>query len=103
MTLLHPETLRLIAAAAALTYGLRLGGLLLADRLPQAPRFKAFMDALPGALLVALVAPGIRRAGLAGGIAAALTALCAYKTRNVFLAMLLGMGLVALQRYWGGA
>lgn len=101
MKLVREDTLVLIALAALLTYGLRAGGLLLADRLPKSVRFKAFMEALPGALLVALVAPGIRNAGVWGGVAACLTAFTAYKTRNVFLAMLLGMGLVAVQRRLG--
>lgn len=40
-----------ILLAALVTYGLRLGGLLLSERLPKAPAFKRFMDALPGAVL----------------------------------------------------
>lgn len=101
MNLVHGDTLILVSLVALLTYGLRAGGLLLADRLPKSPRFQAFMEALPGALLVALVAPGIRHTGIWGGIAACLTAFTAYKTRNVFLAMLPGMILVALQRSLG--
>ena len=101
MTLLHGDTLLLIGLSALLTYGLRAGGLLLAERLPRAPRFRAFMEALPGALLVALVAPGVRQAGVVGALATAATVFCVYKTRNVFLAMLIGMGLVALQRAVG--
>ncbi len=101
MNLLREDTLILIALAALSTYGLRAGGLLLADRLPRSMRLRAFMEALPGALLVALVAPGIRHAGVWGGIAAGVTALTAHITRNVFVAMLLGMGIVALQRRLG--
>lgn len=101
MTAVRSDTLLLIGLAALLTYGLRIGGLLLADRLPQSPRFKAFMEALPGAILAALVAPGVFSAGIGGVIATMVTAFCAYKTKNVFLAMLLGMGIVALQRQLG--
>lgn len=87
-----------IAGAALATYGLRLGGLLLAEYLPQNGGFKRFMDALPGTILLSLVAPGIFSAGMLGGVAALATALCAWKTRNVLLAMLVGMGLVAFGR-----
>ena len=88
-----------IAGAAAATYAIRLGGLLLSDRMPQSGRFKAFMEALPGTILLALVAPGIFAAGAAGAAAALCTAVCTFKTRNLFLSMLLGMAIVALHRY----
>jgi uncharacterized membrane protein len=88
-----------IAGAALSTYALRLGGLLLAGHLPQNGGFKRFMDALPGTILLSLVAPGIVAAGLPGGVAAAATALCAWKTRNVLLAMVVGMGIVAVGRF----
>ena len=89
-----------IAGAAAVTYALRLGGLLLADRLPRSGRFQRFMEALPGTILLSLVAPGAVAAGTAGLVATVCTAVCAWKTRNVFMAMLLGMGIVAIHRRW---
>lgn len=101
MSALFPDDLTIvlaIAGAALATYGLRLGGLLLAERLPKNVPFKRFMDALPGTILLSLVAPGIVAAGWLGGAAALSTALCAWKTRNTFLAMILGMGMVAAGR-----
>ncbi len=87
-----------IAGAALVTYGLRLGGLLLSEKLPVQGRFKRIMDALPGTILLSLVAPGIVSAGLWGCLAAMSTAWCAYKTRNAFLAMVIGMALIAAAR-----
>ena len=87
-----------IACAALATYGLRLGGLLLSERLPKNGGFKKFMEALPGTILLSLVAPGIVSAGVLGGTAAFATALCAWKTKNVFAAMVVGMGIVAIGR-----
>ena len=91
-------TLITIAAAAVVTYGLRIGGLLLSDKLPRNGQFKAFMDALPGTILLSLVAPGIAAAGFWGMIAAFCTGLCAYKTGNVFVSMLIGIGIIVIQR-----
>ncbi|ROQ89827.1 AzlD family protein [Desulfosoma caldarium] len=88
-----------IGAAALTTYALRLGGLLLANCLPQHGRFRTFMDALPGTLLVSLVAPNILAAGSWGFLAAACTAALAAKTKNLFLAMLVGMTIVGLARH----
>lgn len=87
-----------IAFAALVTYSLRLGGLMLASKLPSSGKWKHFMDALPGTILVALIAPGIVSAGLWGGIGTLATAVCAYKTRNVIVSMLLGVAIVALHR-----
>ncbi len=63
-----------IICSALVTYGLRIGGLLLSERLPSTGRFKAFMDALPGTLLLSLIAPGIAASGIWGGVAALATA-----------------------------
>ncbi len=87
-----------IVCAALVTYGLRIGGLLLAERLPSSGRFKVFMDALPGTLLLSLIAPGVVASGIWGGVAALCTAGCTYKTGNVFLAMAIGMVVVAVSR-----
>ena len=87
-----------IAGAALATYSLRLGGLLLAERLPKNGGFKRFMETLPGTILLSLVAPGIFSAGMLGGAAALATALCAWKTKNVLLAMIAGMAIVATGR-----
>jgi uncharacterized membrane protein len=93
-----PSVVTAIAGAAIATYSLRLGGLLLAERLPRNPGFTRFMQTLPGTILLALVAPGIASAGVLGGIAALATALCAWKTRSVLVAMVVGMGMVAAGR-----
>jgi uncharacterized membrane protein len=87
-----------IAGAALATYSLRLGGLLLAERLPKNGGFNRFMETLPGTILLSLVAPGIFSAGMIGGVAALATALFAWRTKNVLFAMLVGMGLVAAGR-----
>lgn len=90
-----------IAGAAMVTYGLRFGGLLLAGRLPKTGRFKRFMDALPGTILLSLIVP----AAIAGGgwswFATVCTGLCSLKTGNVFLSMMIGVVIIAFSRYLG--
>ncbi len=100
---IHGDQLRSAATillAALVTYGLRLGGLLLSERLPNAPAFKRFMDALPGAVLVSLVSPGILEEGFWGLISVAGIVLVFRLTKNLFLAMLTGVVIVALARGW---
>ncbi|WP_025324385.1 AzlD family protein [Deferrisoma camini] len=95
-------TLGTIAAAAAVTYALRAGGLLLAGRLPRGGPVRRAMEALPGAILVSLVAPSALKSGPAGLAAVALTAWLTLRTRNVFVAMAAGMAVVVVARRFGG-
>ena len=90
-----------IALAAAVTYGVRLGGLLLAERLPKTGRFRCFMDALPGTILLSLIVPAALAAGPWGWIATLASALCSLKTGNVFVSMLTGVAIIAASRHFG--
>jgi len=87
-----------IGMAAAVTYLLRFGGLMLAGKFPKSGRFRQFMDTLPGTILLSLIVPGMVTAGIAGCVGAFCTALCAYKTKNAFVSMLLGVAIVAVYR-----
>lgn len=102
MPVLDPQSLLAIGCCAVATYSLRCGGLLLAARLPRKGRLRRGMDALPGALLLALVVPGIVEAGPWGWLAAAVTAVTAWKHGNLLLAMLLGMLTILVQRHGMG-
>lgn len=95
------KTYLVVAAAALVTYGLRLGGLLLAGRLPKTGRFKRFMDALPGTILLSLIVPAALSGGLWSWAATACTALCSLKTGNVFLSMIVGVAIIAASRWFG--
>ena len=88
-----------VAGAALVTYGLRLGGLLLSEKLPRTGAFKVFLESLPGTILVSLVIPGIVAAGGWGWAAALVTVVLARKTGNTFVAMLAGVVVVALTRH----
>lgn len=90
-----------ILGAAAVTYSLRIGGLLLAGKLPKTGRFKRFMDALPGTILLSLIVPAALAAGPIGWIATVCTGLCSLKTGNVFLSMVVGIVIVAVGRLYG--
>jgi len=95
------QVLLAVGLSAAVTYSLRLGGLLLASRFPRAGRFRKGMDALPGALLFSLVLPSMVAEGFWGVVAGGLTALTVVRTRNPLLAMLVGILVVFAARTVG--
>lgn len=95
-----PLTLLTILLMGLATYSTRLAGLYLVSRVPAAGRLRAALDAVPAAVLTALVAPAVLTGGIAelmGGGVAVLAAL-----RLPLLAVVvIGAGSVALLRAAG--
>jgi uncharacterized membrane protein len=88
-----------ILLASGLTYGLRLGGLLLADRLPKSGPARRFLDCLPGTILLSLTVPGALHAGVEGMIGLGACLLVFFRTRNLLLTMAAGMAGVCFFRW----
>ena len=74
-----PTTLWAILAMAVVTYITRIAGPFVADRLVLTGRAKAAFDAIPPAVLVAVIAPTALTTGWAEAIAAAITAVAAFR------------------------
>ena len=72
-------TLLAILAMAVVTYFTRIAGLFVADRLVLTGRAKAAFDAIPPAVLVSVIAPTALTTGWAEAIAAAVTAVLAFR------------------------
>jgi uncharacterized membrane protein len=88
-----------ILAMAVATYATRIGGILLGGYLPRTGRVRQALDALPAAVLTAVIAPDVM-AGSAEMIAAVLTLLAALRLPMI-VAVLVGMGSVAILRAVG--
>ena len=99
---MSPEVLITILGMAAVTFGIRLVGYLLADRLPSTGFVAAWLRHIPGAVLAAIVAPAIATGGWDGVVAAVATAIAFVATRNLFAAMVAGVGVVYLARSFLG-
>ena len=67
---MHEAVLPVIAGMAVVTYATRASGLLLGRRLGRLPWLENVVRAMPGAIIVSLVAPEIVSAGVAGIVAA---------------------------------
>ena len=85
-----------ILAMAIATYATRLGGMLVGTHLPRTGRLKQAFDALPAAVLTALIAPAVT-AGTAEMAAGAATVLAAARLPMI-AAMSVGITCVALLR-----
>ena len=81
---LDPATLVAILAMAVITYLTRIAGIFVAGRLALRGRAKAAFDAIPPAVLVAVIAPMALATGWRETLAALLTAIAA--TRRPLLA-----------------
>lgn len=95
---LDPVNLAAIIAMALATYATRIGGLWLLRFVKVTPRVQTSLDALPVAVLTAVIAPSLVKGGAPDLIAAALTLLAA--TRLPLLAVVgIGVGSAVLLRH----
>jgi uncharacterized membrane protein len=95
-----PEALLAIAGMALVTFIIKAGGLLLANRLPREGFAAAWLRHIPGAVLASLVAPALVTGSPAEAIAAAITGLVYFLSRNLLAAMAAGVLAVYLARLW---
>ena len=87
-----------ILGLAVASYTIRLGGYLLAVSLPQGGSWARGMEALPGCLIVALVALMMLNGGVIEWVAGGTVFFVAAKTRNLPVSMLAGLVIVAALR-----
>jgi uncharacterized membrane protein len=95
---IDPGALFTIVLMALATYVTRAGGLWLASRFDLSERAGAWLDQIPGAILVSLVAPTVLMGGPVEVLAAIVVVIVSLKTGSLLAAMVTGVGSVlALQ------
>jgi uncharacterized membrane protein len=95
---LHLTTLAAIIGMALATYATRVAGLFLMRHVNVKGRTKAAFDALPPAILMAVIAPTILATGIAETAAAAITAASAFLRLPMIVTVLIGMASVVILR-----
>ncbi len=95
---LRPTVVAVILAMAVATYATKTSGFWLVSRLDLSDRLRVGLRVLPGAVVVAFVAPALVAGGIAEWIAAALTVGVAHKTGNLLAALLVGILAVVFVR-----
>ena len=96
-----PALLTILGMVVA-TYATRISGPVLMSRVTLSKRMEAWLGYIPGTVLIAIIAPTVLTSGPAEALAALATALTAIKTRDLLLAMLVGVGVVWILRTFVG-
>jgi uncharacterized membrane protein len=87
-----------IVAMALVTFMIRASGFFLMGYVPLTPRVRSILNALPGAVVVAIVLPLVVRGGLPAWVAVAASIAVMVLRRNDMLAVVCGMAAAALIR-----
>lgn len=93
-----PLALLAIALMALATYATRAGGLWLTSRVEISDRLEAWLEHIPGAILVSIVAPVVLAGGIAEALAAFAVRFVAWRTGSLPIAMVTGVCAILLLR-----
>ncbi len=88
------SALAAIVGMAIVTYFTRVSGLWLMGRITLTPRIESGLRAVPGAVLISILAPSALAAGPAEIIAALATVLLMLRTKNLLLSIIVGVAAV---------
>jgi uncharacterized membrane protein len=93
---MHVDTqaLAAIVGMAVVTYLTRVSGLWLMGRITLTPRIEAGLRAVPGAVIISILAPSALAAGPAEIGAVLATVLLMLRTRNLLVAIVAGVAVV---------
>jgi uncharacterized membrane protein len=94
---MDPLSLLTILGMGVVTYITRIGGDLLMRNRTLGPRMTAALNAVPPAVLMAVIAPSVLSAGLAEAIAGVITLIAAFRL-PLLATMMVGVGAVVLAR-----
>jgi uncharacterized membrane protein len=95
---LDPFVVAVIVGMSLATYATKSGGLWLMSRVSISDRAESGLEMLPGAIIVSILGPELIGAGPAEWGAGAVVLFVMWRTENVLLALLAGVGTVLLLR-----
>ena len=97
---MSPDTVITILGMALVTYAIRAGGFVIAERLPSTGFVALWLRNIPGDVLGALVAPAVINGGPAEWIASAAAPLAFAVSRNIFATIIVGVIAVYFARQY---
>jgi uncharacterized membrane protein len=93
-----PLVVAVILGMAIITYATKAGGLWFLNNFDISERFEAGLEILPGAVIISILGPELISGGPAEWGAAGVVLLVIWKTENVLLSLICGVGAVLLFR-----
>lgn len=93
---LDGATVVLVIGMSVGTYATKAGGVWLLERVSVPERVQAGLEVLPGAIVVAIVAPKLVQGGPAEWVGAAVVLTLAWRTGSLLLSLVGGVGTVVL-------
>jgi uncharacterized membrane protein len=91
----------IVAAMALITLALRTTGFFMMRYVPMTPAIQRMLDALPGSIIAAAVLPVVVQGGRVAWLAVISAMVSMWLTRSDFVAVIVGMGVAALVRFYG--
>jgi uncharacterized membrane protein len=91
----------IVAAMALITLALRTTGFFMMRYVPMTPAIQRMLDALPGSIIAAAVLPAVVQGGRVAWLAVLSAMMAMWLTRSDFVAVIIGMGVAALARFYG--
>ncbi|WP_243645286.1 AzlD family protein [Natrarchaeobius chitinivorans] len=98
MLALEPLVVGVVLAMALVTYLTKIGGIWLVRHVELSERLEAGLSVLPGAIVVAVLAPELAAGGPAEWGAAGVVLLVMWRTESILLALVAGVAGVVLFR-----
>lgn len=95
---LDPFVVAVIVGMSLVTYATKAGGLWLISRLSVSDRVESGLETLPGAIIVSILGPELTSAGPPEWGAGAVVLVVMWRTENVLLGLLSGVGAVLVFR-----
>ncbi len=95
---LDPAVVGVVLAMALVTYATKAGGMWVLDRVEISDRTEAGLEALPGGIIVAILAPRLVDGDPATWVAAGVVLVVAHRTDNVLLSLVTGFLVVVVLR-----
>lgn len=95
---LRPDVVAAVAGMAAVTYATKAGGLWALGRVEASPWLEAALEALPGAVVVAILAVELAEGGPPEWAAAGVAVAVASRTESALPALVAGVGAVLVLR-----
>lgn len=90
--------LAVVFAMSAVTYATKAGGFWALDRVEPSQSVREGLDALPGGILVSILAVRLLEGGPSEWVAGAVVVAVAYRTERVLLALVVGVGTLLVVR-----